>query len=138
MAQEGAAPPTRIQLNGGSMEPLIRARKDYVTIIPKEDTPSVGDIVLFADPDMERYVVHRVWKVSNTSVYTWGDNCFRPDGWIPCKNVWGKVVLIERGKYKIRSHPRLGMAWAWSWHQVKKLYHLKKQFEQGTQREQKH
>ena len=129
MAQGGSAPPTRIQLNGCSMDPLIRVRKDYVTIMPSNALPAVGDIVLFADPGMERYVVHRVWKVNSTSVYTWGDNCPRPDGWIPLDNVWGKVVLIERGKIKIRSHPKLGMAWAWLWHQVMKIYHMKKRFE---------
>ena len=50
MAQQGDAPPVRIQLNGSSMEPLIRIRKDYVTIVHMEGSPGIGDIVLFSDP----------------------------------------------------------------------------------------
>ena len=68
MAIEEKAPPVRILLNGHSMNPAIRGYKDYVTIIEKE------------------------------MVLTWGDNCSDPDGWIPLKNIWGRVVLIEKGK----------------------------------------
>ena len=45
------------------MSPLIRYKKDYVTIIPLEAPPVSGDIVLFADFTRDRYVMHRVWKV---------------------------------------------------------------------------
>ena len=49
MAMEGAAPPVRILLNGGSMFPLIRWNRDYVTIAPLKEPPVIGDIVLIAE-----------------------------------------------------------------------------------------
>ena len=62
MALEGAAPPVRILLNGGSMNPLIRWNKDYVTIIPPDRKLVPGDIVLFIEPKTERYVVPRMGR----------------------------------------------------------------------------
>ena len=126
MAQQGDAPPVRIQLNGSSMEPLIRIRQDYVTIVHMEGFPGIGDIVLFSDPEKEaRYVVHRVWKTKKGKVLTWGDNCPKPDGWISEDYIWGKVVLIERGKRTIKPHPQTGMILAFFWHQAMKVYRIR-------------
>ena len=122
LAGEGAAPPVRIQLNGNSMFPLIRWNKDYVTIVPLEDDPSIGDIVLFCDGGTERYVVHRVWELSGDTAVTWGDNCPAPDGRIPRGALCGKVALIERGKRKITPDPRKGIRWAKFWHRAGKIY----------------
>ena len=47
LAEKGMALPVRIQLNGGSMSPLIRMNCDYVTVGPLNETPATGDIVLF-------------------------------------------------------------------------------------------
>ena len=125
MALEGVSPPIRITLNGCSMDPLIRIRKDYVTIAQLDQTPVIGDIVLFANPERKRYVVHRVWKLKNDQVLTWGDNCPSPDGWMPLDAIWGKVVLIERGDRRIKTHPRIGMLWARFWHLAMKGYRQK-------------
>lgn len=126
MSQDGAVPPMRIQVNGSSMYPLIRIRKDYVTIAQIETKPVPGDIILFSDPETDaRYVVHRVWKTRGNSVLTWGDNCPKSDGWIPINNVWGKVALIERGERRIHPHPRLGIIWGWIWHQAMKAYRFR-------------
>ena len=126
LAQTGSAPMMHILLHGSSMEPLIRIRKDYVTIAQTEVSPLIGDIVLFSDPNQEgRYVVHRVWKKKDNSVLTWGDNCPAPDGWIPLDHVWGKVILIERGESRIKPHPKTGLIWAWIWHHVMKIYRLR-------------
>ena len=123
LALEDKAPLMRILLHGSSMEPLIRIRKDYVTIIPSDASNRIGDIVLISDPETEkRYVVHRIWKKRGNYVLTWGDNCSRSDGWIPLDHVWGKVVLIERGDRKIRPCARKGIVWAWFWHQAMKAY----------------
>jgi len=126
MALEGTAPVMRIMLEGCSMDPLIRIRKDYVSIIQAKAPFKAGNIVLFADPNKaERYVVHRIWRTKDDSVLTWGDNCPKPDGWIPAGNVWGKVVLIERGERRIKPHPKTGLIWAWIWHQAMKIYRLR-------------
>ena len=105
-ARDGAAPPMRIRIDGNSMFPLVRIHRDHVTIRPVEEAPVPGDIVLFADPDRPRYVLHRVWAVEEDRVLTWGDNCPRPDGWIPREAIWGQAVLIERGRrVPAQEHP---------------------------------
>ena len=122
LAEKGAAPPVRIQLNGGSMSPLIRWNRDYVTIIPLEEKPAVGDIVLFYEPCTDRYIVHRVWRVQNERILTWGDNCPKPDVWQTRETVWGKITRIERGKRTIYPNPEKGLRWARFWHKAGKFY----------------
>ena len=122
MALQGIAPPMRIPIHGNSMFPLIRMDRDYVTIHPLNGMPEVGDIVLFDDPPRGRYVLHRVWKIDNDHILTWGDNCFQPDGWLPLEAIWGKAVMIERGKRQIRPDPKKGLLLAKIWHPVGKAY----------------
>ena len=122
LAQEGTKLPVRIPLSGWSMDPLIRGNRDLVTITPMETMPQIGDIVLFADPYKDRYVMHRVWALKDQEILTWGDNCPRPDGWLPIDAVWGKAVRIERGNRIIETNAAKGMAWARFWHQAGKVY----------------
>ena len=117
MAKRGEAPPMRIIIHGNSMYPLVRVNRDYVTIMPLEERPAVGDIVLFFDPRRQNcFVLHRVWKTEKDRVLTWGDNCAHPDGWLPWDAVWGKATLVERGKRTICPDPRRGMILAQFWH----------------------
>ncbi len=122
LADSEAAPPVRIQLNGESMFPLVRKNRDYITVIPLKERPTVGDIVLFYEPCTERYIVHRVWDVQDERVMTWGDNCPMPDGWQPREVVWGKIRQIERGKRIIHPDPGKGMKWARFWHKAGRSY----------------
>ena len=122
MALQGDAPPVRIPVHGNSMFPLIRMDRDYVTIQPLTDAPGIGDIVLFHDPKRERYVVHRVWDIRDGRFLTWGDNCLGPDGWLPQERIWGKIILVERGKRQIKTNPKKGMLLARFWHPAGKVY----------------
>lgn len=122
LAQEGTKIPVRITLNGWSMEPLIRMDKDYVTVVPSETTPQIGDIVMFQEPNRKRFVMHRVWDLKEQKVLTWGDNCLEPDGWIPLDAVWGRITLIERGRRRIQPNPAKGIRWARFWHHAAKIY----------------
>ena len=122
MAQEGCIIPTRIPIHGNSMYPLVRMDRDLVTIVPLQEMPQVGDIVLFADPVHDRYVLHRVWRATEDRVLTWGDNCEYPDRWMPLDAVWGKVILIERGKRSITPDPEKGLRLARIWHRTGKVY----------------
>lgn len=124
MAQKDSAPPVRIQLAGTSMFPLVRYKRDYVTVVPIEGMPKIGEIVLFPDHSRDLYVMHRVWKIQSDMVMTWGDNCINPDGWLPAKEILGKVVLIERGNKKIKANPYKGIKWATFWHHAGKAYRL--------------
>ena len=129
--------PVRILIQGGSMYPLIRMNRDYVTVMPLQGNAAEGDIVLFAGPGEERYVLHRVWRVRENKVLTCGDNCPSADGWMPMDAVWGKVTLIERGERRIHPHPRLGMMWGWSWHQAMKVYRLRERIKSTIRRRKK-
>ncbi len=124
LAKEGTAPPARIQLNGGSMYPLVRMNLDYVTIVPIQETLSAGDIVLFINGNTGRYVVHRLWKVENGKALIWGDNCPAPDGWFQTESILGKIVLIERGKRIIYPDPKKGLRLAKVWHIVRPGYYF--------------
>ena len=123
LVKQGTVLPMRIPINGISMYPLIRRNRDYVTIEPMEGIPEIGDIVLFADPYSDLYVLHRVWKLDGDRVLTWGDNCENPDRWMTLDAVWGKAVLIERGRWKIHPKAWRGITWARIWHPVRKPYY---------------
>ena len=122
---EGAWIPVRIQLNGYSMQPLVRRLRDYVTVQPLRRPLKVGDIVLFAD-DMGRYVVHRVWKLQPDWVITLGDNCKAPDRPLRYDQIWGLVTRLERGILTINLDNGvsrlLGRAWM-GMLPVRLLYH---------------
>ncbi len=123
LAQQGNHLPMRIQVYGVSMYPLLRIKRDYVTIHPLDGMPQQGDIVLFSDPNRKaRYVLHRVWRVEKDGVLTRGDNCPGADGLIPFTHVWGKAVLIERGKRRITPDPVRGMRLARCWHILGRIY----------------
>ncbi len=134
MAMEGTAPPVRIPLNGNSMFPLIRWNKDYVTIVPLDRELTLGDIVLIAEPGTGRYVMHRVWELRDGQVLTWGDHCVEPDGWVPAEAIWGRAVLIERGRREIPTDPGKGLRWAKFWHQAGKAYRLYERYRNGIAR----
>lgn len=104
------------------MFPLVRYQKDYVSIIPVSGALNVGDIVLIADLQKDRYVLHRVWELAPDRVLTWGDNCDYADGWFPLDRIWGKVVLVERGKRTITPDRAAGMRLARFWHPVGKIW----------------
>ena len=82
----------------------------------------IGDIVLFCEPGTGRYVVHRVWDIKNGMVLTWGDNCDSPDAWMTVNDIWGKVILIERGKHKITPDAQKGLLFARFWHITGRAY----------------
>lgn len=101
LAEQNIDIPVRISLHGISMEPLVCKDRDFVTIIPMKRDLLVGDIVLFADMKRDRYVVHRVWKLTDDSVCTWGDNCYNADGWFPKSAIKGLVIKVEKAEGKI-------------------------------------
>lgn len=123
LALKGKELPVRILINGVSMFPLIRRNRDYVTIMPLRGRPEEGDIVMFRNPRREGgFVLHRAWKVKEDRILTWGDNCKKPDGWLPLEDFWGKAVLIERGDKRIVPDPEKGLALAKAWHVLGREY----------------
>ncbi len=116
LCKEDVALPMRIMVYGSSMSPLIRIKRDYVTIVPMRREPIVGDIVLFRDFVGDRYVLHRVWEMHDDTVITFGDHCFYPDAPMKRDCVWGLAVKIERGKKVISTDSEkarsMGLKWA--------------------------
>ena len=128
MALRGEALPLCVPINGVSMYPLVRRNRDMVLLMPQPFDAVAGDIVLFFDPKRDRYVLHRLWEKDGERVLTWGDNCDGPDGWMPADLVWGKAVLIERGKRRIRPDPKKGMRHAKAWHPVGRILRRMRRF----------
>ena len=104
LARTGEVMPIKIQLDGISMQPLVRRRRDYVTVVPLRREPQISDIVLFTD-SKNRYCVHRINKIDGGKVRTLGDNCFDYDGWTDIKDIRGLVISLERNgkKYNLDS-----------------------------------
>ena len=97
LALEGTDLPMVTALNGYSMEPLIRYKKDLVTIVPVNRKLLLGDIVLFKKKDGV-FVVHRLYRIldDGKNVQTWGDNCYHPDPVIDTASIWGIAVSVEK------------------------------------------
>jgi len=124
LAAQGDSIPVTITLAGDSMRPLIRRDRDRVTIIPLGRELMIGDIVLFRGGP-ERFVVHRVSKIRDGMVQTFGDNCLNPDAWMPLEDVWGLVIKMERGGRSIRLDTKAARSWGRCWmaaYPVRRVY----------------
>lgn len=97
LAKRGAKVPMTIPIMGTSMLPLIRYKVDPVTIMPLDREPVEGDIVLFRHEGDGALVVHRVYRVGDGKVQTWGDNRLKPDRPMDRDAVLGLVVSMRRG-----------------------------------------
>ena len=104
LSNSGEVMPIKIQLNGTSMQPLIRKNRDYVTIIPLRREPLIGDIIIFLDTK-KRYCAHRIKRMRDNKIQTIGDNCYNHDPWISKDEIAGLIISMERnGKiYKLDS-----------------------------------
>lgn len=95
--------PVWFQVTGSSMLPFIRPFRDNVMIVAvKKDELKRGDIVLFpgkyAGGD---YCLHRLYKIEDDRVQTFGDGNRSPDNWQLKERIIGKAVLIKRGRLVI-------------------------------------
>lgn len=123
LAREGCAPQVTICLEGNSMRPLIRRAKDPVTIVALNRPLIKGDVVLFRLGG--KYIVHRVWKLKDGMVCTFGDNCWNPDPWIPLEQVLGLVVKYSRGGRMHRLDTGAARGWGRLWmslHPIRRYY----------------
>lgn len=118
--------PMRILISGNSMYPMVRVRRDYVTILPMKRSPLRGDVVLFSDPYRERYVLHRIWRIEGDRILTWGDHCVHPDAWMNADCIWGIAVKVERGRLVLNPDSdfarRAGLVFAAVYHPLHRFY----------------
>lgn len=143
LSMAGEKLPIRFCVDGESMTPFIRKQRDKVTIWPIEGPLRVGDIVLYRDEGSpERYVLHRIWKISGGQVQTFGDGCLRPDPWMPQEAVWGKAICIDRGALQIHlDDPRWALVfrvWCGLWPVRKWLFWPRRAYRGIRHRVQQH
>ncbi|MDO4218376.1 MAG: hypothetical protein Q4C78_00030 [Synergistaceae bacterium] len=102
-ADDAGTVPMWVRVISGSMLPFIRANKDDILLVPvKPDELKIGDIVLFPIKHMRGdYCLHRVYKMKDNLVQTFGDNCRTPDVWMPKEKIIGKAILIKHGRITI-------------------------------------
>lgn len=101
--EDGRNIPLHFCVTGHSMYPLLRSGKDRVTVYSCSGQLKRGDIVLFKmRTSGSSYVLHRVYKVKDDKVMTFGDGNLTPDLWLPVPCILGVVVKIERGAWVIR------------------------------------
>lgn len=92
----------RFRAAGMSMFPFIR-NGDVVTVSPLQgEEPGIGDIVAFLQNHDRSLALHRVVGVEHQSRVTRGDGVLHADGRIPCENILGMVVRIERRGREVR------------------------------------
>lgn len=85
---------------GSSMEPLIRNRKDVITV-EKKRTPKLGDIIFYKRLD-GKYIVHRIVEIDDIGrYYVCGDHQRQVEFPVYSNQVIGVVTEIERGNRKI-------------------------------------
>ena len=97
---KGTDVPLRVTVRGGSILPLIRPEKDYVTIVPVHDVPKRGDIILYYGL-RGNLVLHRLCGLKGNTVKTRGDNCIRADAWFLTRHIVGVAKKVERGQRTI-------------------------------------
>ncbi len=96
LADQGQA---YVRVTGISMRPLLRHLRDGVVIAPPERV-RVGDIVLF-DRRNGRYALHRVIQKGKTGFTMAGDSQWHMERNLPCDQIMGVAVCIDRGGRRI-------------------------------------
>lgn len=86
-------------IKGTSMLPFIGDNRDSVVLERRDfDSLKRGDIILF-QYDSGKYVLHRIYNISEKKYQTIGDGCLGFDEWIGQDQVKGVVTkIIRKGK----------------------------------------
>lgn len=104
------------RVSGRSMWPLLRNRLDSVLLAPLGRVVRRGDIVLMKVPEPHnRYILHRVYKVSGGLMGTQGDGCLEADPPVPLDCVLGRVEAVLRGKRTLSCDGTLLRAYTALW-----------------------
>ena len=112
--------PVWFQVTGCSMLPFVRPFLDNVMIVAvKEEELKVGDIVLFPGKYLGGdYCLHRLYRIDDDRVQTFGDGNLRPDHWQPKRQILGKALFIKRGRLTIDCESPRWMRWFRLWNSL--------------------
>lgn len=84
---------------GHSMEPMLKERRDTVTVVPLVGRLKKYDVALYRVG--EKYVLHRVVRVLPDSYVMCGDNCVILEKNITDAAVLGRLEKVWRGEREI-------------------------------------
>ena len=90
---------------GVSMLPLLRQRRDIITIEKKQGRCKKYDVALYKRPNGS-YVLHRVVEVREKDYVILGDNCLNKEYGITDENILGVMTSFVRGsrEYSVNNH----------------------------------
>ena len=80
---------------GVSMLPLLRQRRDIITIEKKQGRCKKYDVALYKRPNGS-YVLHRVVEVREKDYVILGDNCVNKENGITDENILGVMTSFVR------------------------------------------
>lgn len=86
-------------VNGNSMFPMLRNRKDTVIIRPLTGKLKKYDVVLYRKRDM--YVLHRIVKIMSEGYIICGDNCINMETDVTDEQIIGKLEGFYWGERQI-------------------------------------
>lgn len=86
-------------VNGNSMFPMLRNRKDTVIIRPLTGKLKKYDVVLYRKRDM--YVLHRIVKIMSEGYIICGDNCINLETDVTDEQIIGKLEGFYWGERQI-------------------------------------
>ena len=86
----------RFQVKGTSMTPFILNNDILSAVSFSDNSPTIGEVVIFLSPHDRRCYIHRVIKTRENSVLLKGDRESNYDGFIPLEYILGKIIRIER------------------------------------------
>ena len=85
---------------GNSMRPLLRDKKDIVTVRKIEGKLKVNDVLLYRKADSEDLILHRILKITNDGLIIRGDNVYYKETDVTPDRIVGVMSGFERnGKY---------------------------------------
>ena len=104
-------------ISGTSMEPFLIHNRDRIYFQRINGTIKKGDMVFFQRKTGE-YVMHRVMKVRNQQYYMAGDHQTFLEGPIEEKQIFAKVVSVERAGVWITEEDSIWKFYAVWWRRL--------------------
>lgn len=110
---------------GVSMLPLLRQRKDIITIEKKQGRCKKYDVALYKRPNGS-YVLHRVVEVREKDYVILGDNCVNKEYGITDENILGVMTSFVRGSREYSVNNRLYRLYSKLWYAIYPMRRLMK------------
>ena len=106
-----------MEIAGTSMEPFLVHKRDRIYFRRPEETIKKGDMVFFQRKTGE-YVMHRVMMVKDKQYYMAGDHQTFLEGPIEKKQIFAKVVSVERDGVWLTEEDKLWKFYAVWWRRL--------------------